>query len=64
MGLELRFEREKSLIKLQVCGKNFHTQIATKFCYIFNQACTEVFGSTGFGNNELSGITDISAIPK
>ena len=25
---------------------------------------TEVFGSTGFGNNEFSGITDILAIPK
>ena len=25
---------------------------------------TEVFGSTGFGNNEISGITDILAIPK
>ena len=25
---------------------------------------TEVFGSTGFGNNGFSGITDIFAIPK
>ena len=25
---------------------------------------TEVFGSTGFGNNGFSGITDILAIPK
>ena len=25
---------------------------------------TEVFGSTGFGNNGFSGVTDILAIPK
>ena len=43
--------------------KNRHTEVFGSTGF-GNNGFSEVFGSTGFGNNGFSGVTDILAIPK
>ena len=57
-------ERLQQLLFLSIYVRITLCSARSKNCHNNRGAITEVFGSTGFGNNGLSGVTDILTIPK